>query len=44
MVFIQISHEVFINNELIDLTHTEFRLLHLMMGEIGGFKVVKTFW
>tara|TARA_B100002019_G_scaffold84432_1_gene72849 strand:- start:6233 stop:6946 length:714 start_codon:yes stop_codon:yes gene_type:complete len=29
------SHEVFINNELIDLTHTEFRLLHLMMERIG---------
>lgn len=29
------SHEVFIDDELIDLTHTEFRLLHLMMERIG---------
>ena len=29
------SHEVFIKNKLIDLTHTEFRLLHLMMERIG---------
>jgi two-component system phosphate regulon response regulator PhoB len=29
------SHEVFIDEKLIDLTHTEFRLLHLMMERIG---------
>ena len=29
------THEVFIENELVDLTHTEFRLLHLMMERIG---------
>lgn len=29
------SHEVFINNELVDLTNTEFKLLHLMMERIG---------
>jgi two-component system phosphate regulon response regulator PhoB len=29
------SHEVFIHDELVDLTHTEFRLLHLMMERIG---------
>ena len=29
------SHEVFIEEKLVDLTHTEFRLLHLMMERIG---------
>ena len=29
------SHEVFIDEKLIDLTHTEFRLLHLMMERMG---------
>lgn len=29
------SHEVFINDELVDLTNTEFKLLHLMMERIG---------
>ncbi len=29
------SHEVFIEDKLVDLTHTEFRLLHLMMERIG---------
>ncbi len=29
------THEVFIEDQLIDLTHTEFRLLHLMMERVG---------
>jgi|TARA_B110000495_G_scaffold26779_1_gene19768 two-component system phosphate regulon response regulator PhoB len=29
------NHEVFIDEKLVDLTHTEFRLLHLMMERIG---------
>tara|TARA_B100001175_G_C19397834_1_gene584695 strand:- start:128 stop:847 length:720 start_codon:yes stop_codon:yes gene_type:complete len=29
------THEVFIEDELVILTHTEFRLLHLMMERVG---------
>ena len=29
------SHEVVVSGKLVDLTHTEFRLLHLMMERIG---------
>ena len=29
------SHEVMVSGKLVDLTHTEFRLLHLMMERIG---------